>query len=916
MADVPESPAEGLDGDATLTAGLAGVDRGVAPPRPGSGKSGDGDDRDSEPGPGDSIGRYRIDERLGAGGMGVVYRGYDPTLDREVAIKLMRGTGFARDSHLARRLVREAQAAAKLSHPNVVSVYEVDADVRGPYIAMELVRGVTLRKWLAAERRGWRETLAAFLAAGRGLAAAHEVGIVHRDVKPDNILVGDDRVRVADFGIARPAGVELADEGGVVPVLDPEDELRSATITETGTILGTPRYMSPEQRSAQPCDARTDQYSFCVALHEALYGHVPTEEPPSPERDVPSWIRPVLERGTAAEPADRYPSMRELLAALTPPASKRTWWVAGAGAVAVAVVIVAAVLLRGTSDSDPCGDVGLEAAQVWTADARSSVSEALIKRMPKVGQSTFDRVAAKLDPFPAAWRGKKQQVCRDRRTAKPGTRADQMHRRRDLCLDRQLVRVRAAVEQLAKADKANAIRGVLTAGAATGYRCDDLDALSRQPALPSDPETMRRLRAAQSEADRLNVESTASQFRDIGDRVAALLKEARAIGDLPLLVEALRLASDEHGARARYEQAAELVRETIRVGARAGDDWIVATSWSTLMFYVGNRMGKWKEALAMRTAAEAAIERAGDKPLLRARYANTLGMLLKKAGRLPEALEQLELSVRLAEKELGSDNTQLSASLNNLGTLYWNVGRLEDAERAIRRVIRIRAKRYGDHHPSQMSAYNNLGGVLKQLGKLDEAERMHLKQLSIVETFLGPNHFAAALVNQNLGEVSRARERHDEAETRYRKALAIHTKRGRADSEQAAIVYLYLGNNNFIRKRHAEGLEQCRRALAMLTKHAPNSRHRASAMGCVARSLHESGKHRAAVAGYERGLELMRERGIVPRKQALFRYLLARALWEGKIDRKRAVREARAGLEIASPKTRKEIEAWLAKHAK
>jgi tRNA A-37 threonylcarbamoyl transferase component Bud32 len=268
------------------------------------------------------IARFLVFDELGVGGMGRVYAAYDPELDRKVALKLVHHHDSV-DSKA--RLQREAQAMARLSHPNVVTVYEVGSHARQLFIAMELVVGENLAAWLAAETRPWRAVLAVFRAAGEGLAAAHDAGLVHRDFKPANVLVGaDGRARVADFGLvhareATPDGAADAARG-------------SQALTWAGAVMGTPAYMAPEQLRGEPTDARTDVFSFCLALWEALYGARPfagatmEERQQAIERGLPDdpprssardrWLRPLLRRGLAAEPARRWPGMRPLLAAL------------------------------------------------------------------------------------------------------------------------------------------------------------------------------------------------------------------------------------------------------------------------------------------------------------------------------------------------------------------------------------------------------------------------------------------------------------------------------------------------------------------------------------------------------------------------------------------------------------------------
>jgi len=282
------------------------------------------------------VGRYQIQGRIGAGGMGVVYRAHDPELVRDVAVKLMNtDASSTKDPATARaRLVREARAMARLAHPNVLHVYDVGTTDDGVFIAMELVEGKSLGSVCAADLSlsAWRQILRYYVDAGRGLAAAHAAGVIHRDFKPENVLVGaDNRVRVGDFGLAGgPAALDRS--------TSPEDSMldrdsgdleASGSLTKTGALLGTPKYMAPEQEAGDTATARSDQFSFCVALYEALYGHPPFSgttvaeyrhevrhgrvlDPP-PESKVRGWVHAEIVRGLAVDPADRHPALDPLL---------------------------------------------------------------------------------------------------------------------------------------------------------------------------------------------------------------------------------------------------------------------------------------------------------------------------------------------------------------------------------------------------------------------------------------------------------------------------------------------------------------------------------------------------------------------------------------------------------------------------
>jgi serine/threonine protein kinase len=322
---------------------------------------------------GTRVGRYTIVQPLGSGAMGVVYSAYDPDLDRKIALKLMRtGSGSTGGANTRARVLREAKANARLSHPNVVPVYDVGSFKEDEvFIAMEHVVGGTLRD-AVQKRSAWREKLDLYLQAGEGLAAAHAAGLVHRDFKPDNVLLGPDgRPRVCDFGLARllhaddatatEAAIEPAAVGSTPPDLS-SDQALAATLTRTGAFMGTPGYMAPEQLRSEPADERSDIFAFCVALYEALYGRRPFGganifelfenvlaerilEPPA-TTDVPRWIFVCLTRGLKRNPNDRYPSMHALLADLrSEPRAKRSVWSRATPAVLVAIAIAAGVVV-------------------------------------------------------------------------------------------------------------------------------------------------------------------------------------------------------------------------------------------------------------------------------------------------------------------------------------------------------------------------------------------------------------------------------------------------------------------------------------------------------------------------------------------------------------------------------------------
>jgi predicted Ser/Thr protein kinase len=353
-----------------------------------------------------AIGRYRVLGRIGAGGMGTVWAAHDPMLGREVAIKLARVDG---PGSLESRLLREARLLAQVRHPNVVEIHEI-GQFRGQiYIVMARIHGQTLRAWQRERPRTWRATVAKYVAAARGLQAAHAAGLVHRDFKAENVLVGDDeRVYVVDFGLARPTGVAL--EGGVEGPSPALSLSSDSPLTRTGAVVGTPAYMAPEQRAGRPPDVRSDIYSFCVSLYEALHGQRPGSKPEATatrRREVPRRIDRALARGLAPAASQRYASVGPLIAALERDPGR--WW-RRIGLAAVLVVIGGFAGLMASDGGEPRA-ASCEAAirridRAWGDPQRAALA-ASFAGPGEYARAAGRRVALALDAYADEW-----QRCR------------------------------------------------------------------------------------------------------------------------------------------------------------------------------------------------------------------------------------------------------------------------------------------------------------------------------------------------------------------------------------------------------------------------------------------------------------------------------------------------------------------------
>ncbi|MCH9687585.1 MAG: serine/threonine protein kinase, partial [Deltaproteobacteria bacterium] len=503
-----------------------------------------------------------IVDELGVGGMGVVYAAYDPELDRRLAIKVLLPSLLGEGRP---RLVREAQAIARITHPNVVTVHDVGEVDGSVFVAMELVEGTTLGKWVDKNQPSIPELLDAFTQAGEGLAAAHAADLVHRDFKPDNVLVGHDgRVRVVDFGLARGRG--SADSIGHEEHIS-QSSLDEA-LTEAGTVMGTPAYMAPEQLGGRLATAASDQFSFCVALYEALYGerpfagktieslsvsvHAGTVRDAPAGRRGPSWLRRVLLTGLQAKPSARYGSMDALLRALArnPVARRRKWLALGTGALAVAAVAYGS---GATRERSVCASSANELRAVWNPSRTRAIGKAFSDTALPHAEDTWTRVHQRLSDYTAGWTTQSTEACEA--THVDGTQSAELLERRRGCLGERLQRLDAFLTVLDTPDRAVVDRAVRGArGLPDLEGCRDLAALQAGVAPPEQESTRRAVEQLRERTARAEALSSAAKYREEIEILEGVLEEARATGYMPVvatvehqLARALRSIDDPAG---------------------------------------------------------------------------------------------------------------------------------------------------------------------------------------------------------------------------------------------------------------------------------------------------------------------------------------------------------------------------------
>lgn len=860
--------------------------------------------------------------------MGVVYAALDPELGRTVALKVLRprGTGGSQQAREA-RLVREARALARLSHPNVVSVYAVERIGGVLCIAMEFVRGETLAAWLSAQPRTDATIVGAFVDAARGLAAAHRSGIVHRDFKPLNVMVGASegrntrgRVRVLDFGLAL---TDALNEETTSQEVAGSFGSGSGTETQTGTVMGTRGYMAPELREGA-ASAASDQYAFFISLFRALTQRSPKDPPQETIElaQIPGRLRPVLRRGLAKDPTARWPDLDEAADALLRAIAPR-WPVFAATAGTALAVAGVAWVSAAHAEPDPCAAFDARAQSTWS-DSRVHDIEATLQDAPRFAVDAWAHAAPHLDATMAGLRERGRLACA---AAYEGS---QLVSRSDaasvLCLQTQLVELDAALVQFE----------------AEPQSPQPLDFASFDPLHACEEKTEPSDAGSRAFEEALAAVRGQLRAGSYAAANAAMQGHIRAVHSVPaaaLRAEAFLLGGRAAQAAGDYTLAETRFQAALGEASTAGTDEVAARTWIALLDLEGRDFGRQAEAKRMLVPANAAVARlpndarlqadfiatqamladrsaeperaiqllhqalelVPDAPETAARRANLLHALaraLRRAGRPADSMPHAREALRLTREVLGPNHPEVGHRLIAVGTAANLAGDGDAALSSFGEALRIYTEALGPEHPSVAVALHDRGTALASLGRVDDAYEDIARAAELDRVNLGADNPGRAQSLYTLAMLQRQRGNADDAQRLMNEALQVLSRAWGDDHPDLSYVIGGLADLAAAGGEFDEATRHYKQAQALLEPALGASHPRMVypllGEGRVAMAR---GTPEAALAPLERARSIAQAGGVEPITTAEVSHELARALvaTDGAVNRIRELHgEARA----------------------
>jgi tetratricopeptide (TPR) repeat protein len=894
--------------------------------------------------------------------MGVVYEAEDPELSRPIALKLIRPELANQD--MQSRLAREARALARLSHPNVVAVHDVGTFQGQVFVAMELVAGETLTGWAERKPRRVREILSVLRQAGDGLHAAHQAGLVHRDFKPDNILIDEaGRTWVTDFGLAKEVDTQAENTHSLKSA-----DAAGKDATDSRAAIGTPRYMAPEQHRGHASDRRADVFSFCVTLYEMLFGSLPFPgatvaelrhavlagnrvDPPRRPR-VPKRLRRALMVGLSADPDERHASMEPLLRALT--SRRQSLTVAVALLVLVGMLAVGAFLAVPRARPDvACADSDRRLLGIWDDGRRALVKTALAKTAAGP-VSPWPAIARSLDAYAQAWGTMHGDACQ---ATQRGEQSEAMLDVRMHCLETRLIALDSIVDQFASGHVRPENAFDATRDLPRLERCSAAETLEARIPVPVDEPTRVAVDVIRNEIIRGDAARLTGQYADAIAILAPLEARAEATGYRPILAEVLYHLGVARSLGEMPSSGAATLHRAALAGEAGRHDEIAAEAWLFLIGVQGADIGDLKTAHEYAAHAEASIERLGHDPQLLAQLHHAQGhlhylesqfddalarfaeaeqgfaathdeenrqaaregtaMVLSDLGRFAEALAVHEelLAVRMAA--LGPDHPDVALSHTNVGDALMRMDRATDALDHAREAQRITESTVSPGHPDRAWSLHNVGEILRDLERYDEGLDYFTRSHSILLAAHGPRHQDVATSLEHQGGALLGLEQPERAADLMRRALEIFEQTlGNAHFETVrcrtnlAVALVEAGQTR-------AALDQANRSLHdledLLGEGSPFAAYPRTYLGVALLELH---RPREAALHLERAMDSLLASGLSAREAAVAKFNLARALYALPRDRSRALdlaKQARAEMVKHGPgRWLRRLDPWLA----
>ncbi len=778
------------------------------------------------------IGRFIVIRKLGQGAMGIVYLAYDPKLDRKVALKLVDTSALGSEVGDAQvRLEREAKAAAALGHPNVVTVYDVGNQGEDVFLAMEFVEGAPLTDWMKQEHE-WRETVRLFAEIARGLAAAHDAGLIHRDFKPDNVLMGEDgRPRVADFGLARPTEGWSARDAAKMIGDGKEGSIRALAIgshdalVSTGEVCGTPAYMAPEQFAGIDVSAASDQFGFCASLYEALFGHRPfkgesvtelavavienNREPLPSKHNVPKAVVSAVLQGLDPDVEKRHPSMHAVADRLEAALRLRTRNRILAGGAVLAVLGGGFGAQAATAlDEQPCEAAQTDVEDTWNPQTRASLEASLTNaNLPTAVVGEFDAFANK-------WTSQRVEACEATRVA--GTQTDEVLGLRMACLDRAQMRLRVANESLTNGPTAPMLDSVEVALGDLD-ECGHIRSLQEENALGRRSEDTVEQQAIWTQLEgkiafiRLNASAPPSVWQDEAKEVARLGREhhldhAAAVGlrwvgaaavqtneldaaeaafadalrwsatsqDRKLAPELLQAAGEVALLSGRYDQATERLNLAVAFSGRILDPderrKVEQQAQLTLAeVHVRNEAPDRARQLAERLRDETPA----PPPATRERILSTLGSSCRALGDMRCAVESHTKALEIAQSMPEVEPLELAGRYANVGLMHVDMGNAPESVKLLRKAAEIVEEAFDANHPMRGQLLSDIGGIQGAMMDPKDGERDLLAGLAIHEKNHGPDSPELVEALMDLNKTQMRLGKFDDAKAHGERAVKI-----------------------------------------------------------------------------------------------------------------------------------------------